>query len=342
MNGFQSVDRPMLIVAILTILLVFARSGAADTDRLYELIKEGRTAEAVEALSKISNASLRDGNSLFFLALLEPDAGKAAGLMRAALKASVSPLYHEEIHFRLAQYYHIKGDYRKLSEYVTTYRARWEDGRYRSEMMRYSALIDERAGQYESAIRLIDRYLLEYSSGDRQQLGKIDKARAMIGFGKKIAATRMLRDLSRERSGVGVAPAFYQLARDAIAAGRTDDAVFYYNLLREAYPAAVGLEALVDRMVGMSTSDAGDNAAEKLTGTFYSVQVGVFAESGNAKRQARLFKQYDRKVETKSRKISDRTYKVVYVGRFQSYDEAERFKQMLERNHNEHFQVIAR
>lgn len=332
----------MLIAATLTILLSLAVTGVAGTDRLYSLIKEGRLAEAASSLSLVSTATLRDGNSLFFLSLLEPDAGKAADLMRAALNASVSPVYHEEIHYRLAQYYFLKGEYRKLSQQVTTYRARWEAGAYRCQMMRYSILIDEIDGRHESAIRLIDRYLLEYAGGDRQQLGTIDKARVMKGFGKRIAATKLLRGLSRERSGVGVPQAFYQLTRDAIAAGRTDDAVFYYNLLREAYPAAVGLGALVDRMAGMSTSDAGDNAAEKLTGTFYSVQVGVFAESGNAKRQAKLFKQYDRKVETKSRKISGRTYKVVYVGRFQSYDEAERFKQMLERNHNEHFQVVAR
>ena len=92
MNGTQSVDRPMLIAAILTILLVLAQSGAANTDKLYELIREGRTAEAIESLSKVSTASLRDGNSLFFLALLEPEAGKAADLMLAALNASVSPV----------------------------------------------------------------------------------------------------------------------------------------------------------------------------------------------------------------------------------------------------------
>ena len=62
----------------------------------------------------------------------------------------------------------------------------------------------------------------------------------------------------------------------------------------------------------------------------------------NARRQADLFKGYDKKVEIKTRKISGKKYRVVYVGRFQDYQEAVRFKLQLEATHREAFQVVAR
>jgi cell division septation protein DedD len=128
----------------------------------------------------------------------------------------------------------------------------------------------------------------------------------------------------------------------ALVASKADDAVFYYNILREEYPAAVGLDALADKIAGMSSPDAGSTAAERKTGTFYSVQVGVFSQEDNAKRQAKAFSRYDRQVDISKKVISGQEYRVVYVGRFSSYLEAQDFKKLLEANHNEVFQVVAR
>ena len=164
----------------------------------------------------------------------------------------------------------------------------------------------------------------------------------MQGYNKPIGAHKLLRKLSREKSGPGVPQALYMLASRAIENKQTDDAVFYYNILREGYPNAVGLDALVEKMADLSTPDTDDAAAEKLTGTFYSIQVGVFSKKENAKRQAKIFSRYDQKVDIKTKTISNKKYRVVYIGRFQTYDAALKFKKMLEASHNEVFQVVAR
>ncbi len=132
------------------------------------------------------------------------------------------------------------------------------------------------------------------------------------------------------------------LADDVIKRSRTDDAVFYYNLCREAYPSAIGLDATIEKMSGMSASGDKENRAEARTGTFYSIQVGVFSSKSNAKKRANEFKKYDKKVDIKSKKISDKNYNVVYVGHFTSYNSALTFKKMLESKYNETFQVKAR
>ncbi len=329
-----------ILLAITLVVSVLAAPGRADI--IYSLIARGRLAEARDSLSSTLTASLRDGNRLFYLSLLEPNADKSAQLMEAALNASVSPAYREEIYFRLAQYYFLRGDLKKLEQTVIDYRALWEAGTYRGEMFRISVLVDEMVRAYESALRQADRYLLEYSEGHLAQWGIIDKARVMQGYNKQIGAHKLLRKLSREKSGPGVSQALYLLASAALENKRTDDAVFYYNVLREEYPNAVGLDALVEKMADLSGPEADDAAAEKITGTFYSIQVGVFSEKENAKRQAELFSKYDQKVDITTKTISNKEYRVVYVGHFQTYDAALQFKKMLEASHNEVFQVVAR
>lgn len=323
-------------------LLVLVMAAPSRADIIYSLIARGDLAEARDSLSSASTALLRDGNRLFYLSLLEPSADKSAQLMEAALNASVSAAYREEIYFRLAQYYFLQGDLKKLEQTVIDYRALWEAGKYRGEMFRISVLVDETVQAHESAVRQADRYLLEYSEGHLAQWGIIDKARVMQGYNKPIGAHKLLRKLSREKSGPGVPQALYMLASGSVESKRTDDAVFYYNILREGYPNAVGLDALVEKMADLSAPDNDDAAAEKLTGTFYSVQVGVFSEKENAKQQANIFSNYDHKVDIKTKVISNKKYQVVYVGRFQTYDAALQFKKMLEASHNEVFQVVAR
>jgi hypothetical protein len=224
---------------------------------------------------------------------------------------------------------------------VNQYHTRWENGQYDSEMLRFSILVDQMAQAHESAVSQADLYLKEYADGNPAQWGIIDKARVMQAFGKEIAASKLLEKLAREKSGPGIPQALYLLTMDAVKDQRADDAVFYYNILREGYPSAVGLDALMQKMAAMSVADT-DDAAEKRTGTYYSVQVGVFSQSDNAKQQAKIFGKYDQKVDIETKTISGKQYRVVYIGRFPTYEAAHKFKETLEANHNEVFQVVAR
>ncbi len=329
--------RLLLIIASVVIL-----AGQAGADGVYSLIQKGKLAEAADSLSELSTASRRNGNILFFQSLLESDAIEAVRLMEAALNASVDAVYREEISYRLAQYYFGARRYDRLNDILSEYRAMWEDGKYAAEMARLSIAVDQQAGAHESAMRQVDRYLLKYTRGEEYQWGMIDKVRVMLSFKKKIGATKLLRQLSREKRGPAIPQSLYLLASDVIERKRTDDAVFYYNILRESYPLAVGLDALVDRMAEMPSGDAESSAAEEATGTYYSVQVGVFSKKSNANRQAKLFGDYGHKVEIKKRKIADVTYRVVYVGKFRNFTEAVQFKKTLEASHKEAFRVVAR
>ena len=112
--------------------------------------------------------------------------------------------------------------------------------------------------------------------------------------------------------------------------------------MRESYPSAVGVDALLDRMGDLSSGDKIDRTADKLTGTFYSVQLGVFSKKENAEKMCARFTKYGQKLDRLRKKISDMYYYVVFIGRFPDYLSASQFKDKLEAEHNQSFLVVAR
>jgi cell division septation protein DedD len=135
--------------------------------------------------------------------------------------------------------------------------------------------------------------------------------------------------------------ALYLLVRESITKKETEKAAHYFNLLRDGYPDAVGTDELVDLLSAIEEPSANESKAEKMTGTFYAVQVGVFANPENAERGAEEFRKYKLPVVVVKKRISNVMYNVVFVGHFSEYHEALRAKTMLEQNHNESFQVVA-
>lgn len=327
---------------LLVISLLVSLSLSASADTVYSLINDGRLKEASDSLSRLTTASLRDGNVLFYQSLIEKNADRSAQLMETALRSSVDLKYRPEIFYRLAQYYLIKHDYKNLSRVVNEYRATTESNTYSADMLRLSVIVDQMSGDYESALKQADRFQVKYGTSETAQWGMVDKARILAANNKSIGAVKLLRELSRAKTGVGVPQALYLLAMDAIEKNRIEDAVFYYNLLREGYPSAIGLDALIDRLSSMANGYDTGNTAEKLTGTYYTVKVGVFSSRDNAERQADIFKQYKKSVDIREKTISGKNYHVVYVGKFQSYQNAYQFKSTLEATHGEAYQVVAR
>jgi len=327
----------------LLLILIFSLFVNVRAEDIHTLISEGRLKEAMDSLSRLTTAQKRDGDVLFFQSLVERDASQSAQLMQAALRASVSARFQDELYFRLAGYYLVSGDYSSLSAIVNDYRTRWgEEGRYFREFLRFSVVIDQANKDYDAALRQVDRYSTKWSRPEATQLGVMDKARILLEHDKKVGAVKLLENLSHERQGPGIPQALYLLTLNAIEKRRTDDAVFYYNILREAYPAAVGLDALIEKIGGIESNSYRSSKAEQLTGTYYSVKVGVFSSRDNARQMAENFKKYNKKIDIETKTISGNKYQVVYIGKFDNYEEANQFKLQLEATHAEVFQVVAR
>ena len=96
-------------IILLLLCLLFSSPVAAES--IYDMITKGDLEKAADTLSKLSTASVRNGNILFYQSLLEPDAGKALQLMEAALDASVDIQYREEITLGWLSFYLLKNNY---------------------------------------------------------------------------------------------------------------------------------------------------------------------------------------------------------------------------------------
>ncbi|MFH1687188.1 MAG: SPOR domain-containing protein [bacterium] len=318
-------------------------AAACSAEDIYDLISQGRLEQAGDSLAELSSSPMRDGNMLYYAGLIESDGDRAAGLLEAALSSSVGAIHREEVYFLLAQYYLLKEDYSRLSDIVTGYLSTNETGRHYGDMQRLAVVALESAGDSAAAMSQIKRYLRLNTKGDQAQWGEIDRVRLLWRANQVSEARSELRRLSREKTGVAIGAALYQLTLDALHRNRVEDALHYYDLLREGYPAAVGLGAVQEKLVSLPEPKANDDmAADKLTQTYYSVKVGVFSVQKNALSWADEFSKYGYPVDVVPKKLSGADYHLVMVGRFAGYEQASAFKRRAEEDYGENFQVVAR
>ncbi len=200
--------------------------------------------------------------------------------------------------------------------------------------------MNEPAG-IERTTKLRSQLAKENPDTEFGQVGKLDQADELYSSKKFGEATKIYQKLVSSKHDNISAPATFMMARCALRENRVDDAIFRYNLLKEGYPNAVGLDDLMDD-VSRIEKKSDDSRAEKITGTSYSIQAGVFSDKDNAKNLAGRLKQYGEPTELDRKMISGKEYYVVYVGKFQSMEKAMAFKARLEASEKEAFQVVAR
>ena len=324
----------------LTLFLLIA-SGSLPATEIIDLIKQGKIDEARREIADASTATRRDGTLLYYQALLEPDGAKSYQFLEAAFKAEIAPRFLEDNVYLMALYYLAEGNFAKVASSAAAYLQHWEAGRFRTEMQRLAALAYYEQGREAESKKYLDRMMRE-NEGERSGFSaKCDRAYQLYQSKDYTEAQKICRALRQVEYDEIAAPALYMLSFYAIEQKRIDDAILYYNILREGFPHAIGRDDLIDHF-GHFESSGSDRKAEEITGTVYSIQVGVFSIKDNAKRLADRMKQYGERVEISDKIISEKKYYVVYVGRFRSSQEAMSFKSRLELSENEAFQVIAR
>ena len=172
-------------------------------------------------------------------------------------------------------------------------------------MLRLQALANRIDGREDRADRLINNLIEENENSREGAIGRLDRARILYEEKKYIEAQNICRRLANTQYDEVIAPALYMLSYYSIEQKRIDDAILYYNLLKEGYPEAIGLDDLVDRFTQIDNQPQ-NRAAEEITGMFYSIQVGVFSVKDNANSLAKDMKKYGEKVEVKEKVISNK------------------------------------
>jgi tetratricopeptide (TPR) repeat protein len=330
----------MLRSFIFILPLLFAAENLPASE-IIDLINQGRIDDARREIGEASTAVLRDGTLLYCQALLETDGDKSLQLLETALKSEMSPQYQEDNIYLMILYFMADGSYKRAISTSEAYLQHWEAGRYRSEVLRLASVANGKIDRQQTSAEYLDRLIKEESGELYGFIGQLDRANQLYGSRDYIGAQKICRNLRNIKHDEVVVPSLYLLSYHSIEQKRIDDAILYFNILKEGYPHAVGLDDLIDRFGGFEKR-SGDQRAEEMTGTVYSVKAGVFSVKDNAKTLADHLKKYGERVETEQKIISDKKYYVVYVGRFLSSEDAMAFKARLELSEKEAFQVVAR
>jgi hypothetical protein len=324
-----------LLVSLIGLFLPISASP------IFEMIKKGEIEEARREISEHSTAIRRDGDLLFFQALIEESGMSSFQFLEASVRAGLSAEYLEQNTYLMALYYMAEGDIQKLATTTAAYLQSWEGGKYRPEMLRFAAYGNYQTGKKENSNKLLGNLIGENKGSSIGETGLLDRARNLYIKKAYVDAQKICRQLANGQSDDVIAPALYMLSYYAIEQKRIDEAVLYYNLLKEGYPDAIGLDDLVDKFTKIENRKT-NQAAENITGTFYSIQVGVFSVRNNAVELSKTMKKYGKAVEIEEKNISDKKYFVVYIGRFSSTEGALSFKEQFEKSENEVFRIVAR
>ncbi|SYZ73212.1 exported hypothetical protein [Candidatus Zixiibacteriota bacterium] len=313
----------------------------AGGSELINLIRQGQMEAARRIMDSTASAVHRDGNRIFAQAILEPDGPRAMTLLETARQAGIDPADAEYLSLEKALFYFAAGWPDSVLNETQSYLRRWENGRYRAEMMSLEARAGEILKDSQTTNRLLELTARENPDSLTGLNARLQQARIMAQQGKYTEARKVLKRLIKSSFDNIASSSLYLLSQMALEQKRNDDALFYFNLLKEEFPDAVGLDDLSDQLSNFQAS-GNDQSAEKITGTTYAVQVGVFSVRDNAMKMTDRMKKYNQKVEILEKTISGKKYYVVWVGKFLSSDQAMVFKARLETAENETFQVVAR
>ncbi len=331
----------LIVQLALGLCLIPVLVSTAVSGEIYDLIREGKLVQAREKIDATATASRRNGTLLYYQALIESDGAQSLEFLETAFKTGMSPEYLEDNIYRMAQYYLAAQDFDKLESSAQAYLQYWENGLHRSEVLRLYAIACEQNRETERADQYRDRLLRESEGSRMEYVARLDRAVRHYRDREYIKAQNICRRLADTQYDEVVVPALYMLSFYAMEQKRVDDAILYYNLLREGYPNAVGVDDLIELFSGMQRVESTIDA-DRITGTTYTVQAGVFSVKDNAKRLGERLKRHGQPVEITTKTISDTQYYVVYVGEFNSSDEAMIFKSRLEALEKEAYQVVAR
>lgn len=327
-----------LIFSLLVLHGVAASAVPAD---IMALINEGRLEEARRAIKESSATIGESGSLLLAKGMLEENGPNSFRLLEAASQAGLSDEPAGEVCYRTALYFQATENYRSLADSADAYLKRWAKGRYRNEMMRLAAMAKQKGGEREQADILRERLIKENGENRIGALGRLDKMGQLLAERKFAEADKLGKKLMASPIDEASIPSMYMAAVSFLDRGKDDNALFQYNLLREEYPNAIGLGDLEDKFGNME-KQTDDEEAEQMTGTVYSVQVGVFSVKANADKIAARMKKFGQGVEIGEKSISGKKYYVVFAGRFRSSERAMAFKGNLEQSEQETYQVVAR
>lgn len=331
------------------ILLIILLAVSAWADQIDDLIRDGRFSEAYNNLLTAYEKSPDKLEYLFLMGRSTLSGESSAAFFKDYInKAPDNPHLVDWARLYLGKYYLAQNLYvtaRKHLEDIA------DDSPFCMEALYLASRCHMLSREYSRAVKafadIIDHY--ESYDLDRQEDGQnnyyywtvlslADTKYASGDFEQAISLYQQLLQPSLEKDIFALA--LLGLSEASKKLKRRDDANRYYHLYRDRYESGIHPVAL-ERDI-LKTEMAGSDQQDKISGTKYYIQIGVFSRKANAQDISLLYKKsgYQTLIENFVKERQE--FHRVLVGGYNSKQKAEFIKKRLEKAYGERYFLLMR
>jgi tetratricopeptide (TPR) repeat protein len=317
--------------------LFYTSAFSQDLNTALNYYNQGDFASAKEILESYLESHPQDNEALYYAGKLEEEPERSIEYFKKIWESS-SNNKKEEAAIELVYFYQAEGLNDSILELCSSFKNIFPQSSYLPQILWLESQAFFSSGKIEQALNGFKYIVEEYPYSPWA-------AWAQLGIGEIYFAQgelkKSLKEYNRVVDQFAETEAF-PLALSGIyrafeSSNEKDKAILYLNLYKEKFPQGIDLESEV-----LSEEIRDSGKAEKLTGTKYTVQIGVFANKDNADRIVKKLKSRGYNPEESYKYIQKKRYYVIRVGSFNSLSEAQKLKEKLEKEEGEVYRIVIR
>jgi TolA-binding protein len=346
MNGSSPNGRPGRMAGlILVTVLIFFFSASAETpyEKAVQLYQNGDFREAREQFSALLKEEPDNAEVLFYMAELDPDADQALAYRQHFLALYPDHPRADEVLYGIAQYHFAVGYYLTAAKDYQHLLQAYEDSKLRADALYWLASSKLAIGAADSAAVYFRRLIRDHPGNSLigwAELGLID---ALYMEQDYAAAQLRSQEFLQTRGSSDLAPmVLFRLFEIQEATGNRSAAAEILEQLVSSYPHTYQGKQARRQLTEWGWSDSAGPSQPEPTEGDYTIQVGAFGKRSNALNLQTKLKSWGYQVEMIKRAGRHRTLYLVWVGRYQSREQALREAEKLEKDRGLPYQVIQR
>ncbi len=346
MSKFLYFRRPERAAGLLLIVvLATALTAAAEPslEKAVELYRSGAFHQAREQFVLLLENHPDDADILFYLGELEPNADLALAYRQRFLSLYPQHQRADEVLYGIAQYHFAVGYYLTAAKDFEDLLRDYSGSGLRADALYWLASSKLAIGAADSAAvhfrRLIERHP-NSSLNAWAEMGLIDALYMKQDYPS--AKTRCQSFLQNRSTNELIPVVLFRLFEVHEALGERSEAVEILNRLVRTYPDTYQGKQAQRQLTEWGGSEEKPSPESPPGGGDYTIQVGAFSKRSNAMNLQSQLGSWGYEVEMIKRAGRHRTLYLIWVGRYQTRQDALRVAEKLERDRGLPYQVIRR
>ncbi len=330
------------MMILLLALSATAMMGQIPLDEAIKLYQDGQFQEAREKFLMLLKENPEGAEVLYYLGEIEPDADKSLEYRRQFL--SLHPLHPlaDKVLYGVAQYDFAMGYYLTAAKDYQRLLRNYPNSDMAAEAIYWLASSKLAIGAIDSASVYFHRLLDEYRQSTLvswAEMGLVDVH--FIGEEFSLALSQCLAFLETNANNELLPVALFRLAEIHQALEDIEMAKDVFQRLVGEYPDTYQGKQAQRRLTEWVKPEEEKEETQTEEGKF-CVQVGAFSKRANAQNLQTKLRSWGYKVEVVKRSGRHRSFYLVWVGRYQSREEANQEAKILEKQRSLPYHIIKR